>query len=172
MAENVEKRNAKSTRKRTRPSREHRVDVRFNDEELEVLDTNRNLCSMSRSAYIRSAALREVYARKANKPVTHNADAAKLVAAVNKVGVNVNQMARALNTANVGGLEMVKVLLSTRDGVKEVQESVDKLLAEVSDLKYKLEHDYAEREEELHDFAVALAVVYVDKRRELGYVDD
>lgn len=148
MADDVEKRSAKQWRKRARPKREYRVEVRFGDDEIKRLDERCAERHQSRSAFIRSAAMNDVRGGK-NIVITHNADVARLTFEVNKIGVNANQIARAFNHAKSDGRLMSSVAITCEDQIKKLMRSVDELNQEVAGLRNDLERDMVRRENDV-----------------------
>jgi hypothetical protein len=145
MADDVEKRSAKQWRKQARPKRAYRVDVRFGEDEIKRLDERCAERHQSRSAFIRSAAMNDVRGGK-NIVVTHNADVARLVIEANKIGVNVNQIARAFNRAKSDGRLMSSVAITYEDQLKKAAVLMDTLRQEIAGLRNDLEHDMVRRE--------------------------
>ena len=99
MAVSAEKRSSRVRRQASKKQPKNRtVQVRFSDEELAALDAVCESTGMTRSAVLRSwtvpgegAGSNPVYV------VTKNADAERLAMEARRIGVNVNQMASALN---------------------------------------------------------------------------
>lgn len=141
----MEKRSAKATRQHYKKDRrETVVQVRMNEEELTLLDAKRG--SRSRSNFLRGA-LHD----KRNITETTRVEMPQLdsvVMELNRIGVNVNQMARALNTClmkmrragslfDLSAYKQVERQLADVEQliemVDEVRHSVDKLRGEIRD---------------------------------------
>lgn len=143
--DNKEKRSAKATRQHYKKDRREAViQVRMNEEELNMLDTKRG--ERSRSNFLRGA----LYGKpiKSDTVMVEAPQLDAFVMELNRIGVNANQMARALNTClmkmrRAGSLfdlsaykqverqlADVEQLIETVD---EVRHSVDKLRGEIRD---------------------------------------
>ena len=81
--------------------------------------------------------------------ITHNADVARLVFEVNKIGVNANQIARAFNHAKSDGRLMSSVAITYEDQIKKLTRSVDELKQEVAGLRNDIERDMVRRENDV-----------------------
>ena len=81
-----------------KPNKERTVQVRFSDEELAALDAICSEKKMTRSAFLRSC-VEKVQGGDVEPTyvVTRNADAERMASEAKSIGVNVNQIARALN---------------------------------------------------------------------------
>ena len=81
-----------------KPNKERTVQVRFSDEELAALDAICSEKKMTRSAFLRSC-VEKVQGGDVEPTyvVTRNADAERMASEAKCIGVNVNQIARALN---------------------------------------------------------------------------
>ena len=71
--------------------------TRWTDSEYETLTRRAEQVGLSRAGYIRLKAIGEEGPRTQRVPRHGTADLARLLAAVNKIGGNVNQVARAIN---------------------------------------------------------------------------
>jgi hypothetical protein len=78
--------------KQTDHHRQHRLSVRLTQEELAQFTDRVRLAGLNPSEYLRQAAL----AGHVKTPQTARADPA-LIAAINRIGVNLNQMTRTAN---------------------------------------------------------------------------
>lgn len=138
MAKEVEKRSGRATRQRQyKPCREKVVQVRMSDEELDMLDDVRGLCS--RSGFMRGRAL---YG-KAGTAVVDVPQLDRMMMELNRIGVNVNQIARACNAARARGGPASLSPQPDADGAGErfadFRESVDRLCEEVRGLRRDLQ---------------------------------
>ena len=81
-----------------KPNKERTVQVRFSDEELAALDAICSEKKMTRSAFLRSC-VEKIQGGDVEPTyvVTRNADAERMASEAKSIGVNVNQIARALN---------------------------------------------------------------------------
>ena len=122
----------RNTRQKGRPLRTQRVDVRFSREELAALDV---LCK--REGLTRSAALRSVATSCPTRLVIiRNADLERVASELRSIGINVNQVARKVNSSrDLSMLSQVK--LESR--LKELSISVGEVAREVSRVRDKLE---------------------------------
>jgi len=77
--------------------REKMLPTRWTDEEYEKLTRRANAAGLSRAAFIRRYTIGDEGPRAQRVPRHGTADLARLLAAVNKIGSNINQIARALN---------------------------------------------------------------------------
>lgn len=114
-----------------KPNKERTVQVRFSDEELAALDAICSEKKMTRSAFLRSC-VEKVQGGDAEPTyvVTRNAEA-------KSIGVNVNQIARALNaeTKSHPGSLSPGVLGECKTGLAEVRGELSKLTDEVDGLR-------------------------------------
>ena len=139
MAVSAEKRSSRVRRQASKKQRKNRtVQVRFSDEELAALDAVCESTGMTRSAVLRSwtvpgegAGSNPVYV------VTKNADAERLAMEAKRIGVNVNQIARALNAESKShpGSLSPGVLGECKAGLEEVRVELSKLTDEVDGLR-------------------------------------
>lgn len=72
------------------------VKVRVSDEEMSKIKSRADTFGVTVSQYLRDAALTH---RVTKMIITNNSDLARLTAEANKIGVNVNQIARRLNAS-------------------------------------------------------------------------
>lgn len=139
MAVSAEKRSSRVRRQASKKQPKNRtVQVRFSDEELAALDAVCESTGMTRSAVLRSwtvpgegAGSNPVYV------VTKNADAERLAMEARRIGVNVNQIARALNAEakGRGGLLRSDTLDGCEKSLEEVRGELSKLAREVETLR-------------------------------------
>ena len=137
MAVSAEKRSSRVRRQASKKQRKNRtVQVRFSDEELAALDAVCESTGMTRSAVLRSwtvpgegAGSNPVYV------VTKNADRVRIE--LNRIGVNVNQIARTLNAEakGRGGMLRSDTLNGCEKGLEEVRGELSKLAREVETLR-------------------------------------
>lgn len=138
--DNKEKRSAKSTRQHYKKERrETVVHVRMNEEEIELLDTKRG--SRSRSNFLRSVLYKKPIETEPAMVEIPQID--EFMMELNRIGVNANQMARALNTClmrmrrmgSLFDLSEYKQVESQLEKVEQLIESVDELRAIVDKLR-------------------------------------
>ena len=107
-----------------KPNKERTVQVRFSDEELAALDAICSEKKMTRSAFLRSC-VEKVQGGDVEPTyvVTRNADAERMASEAKSIGVNVNQIARALNaeTKSHPGSLSPGVLGECKTGLEEVR---------------------------------------------------
>jgi hypothetical protein len=101
--------------------REKSFPIRLTDEEYSKLTRRADALGLSRAAYIRSKALGEAGPRSQKVPRAGTKDLAKLLAEVNKIGSNINQIARALNRGRDFEKEFAHTLV---DRIRELQDLV------------------------------------------------
>lgn len=147
MAETYEIRSGRATRQRYERTRRDRVvQVRMNDEEFALLEERRG--TRSRSNFLRGALYQDDYSPR-KREVTLDVPALDRVRfELNRIGVNLNQIARARNRhlAGMSMLDQVREERATKDeaeAYREFRDSVDKLRAEVEGLRGDL-RDYIE----------------------------
>ena len=147
MAETYEIRSGRATRQRYERTRRDRVvQVRMNDEEFALLEERRG--TRSRSNFLRGALYQDDYSPR-KREVTLDVPALDRVRfELNRIGVNLNQIARARNRhlAGMSMLDQVREERATTDAAeayREFRDSVDKLRAEVEGLRGDL-RDYIE----------------------------
>lgn len=95
MHDGLEKKRTVS-RSETR-ERNKRLTVRFLDTEYEVLTEKAEAAGLSPGAYMRACALGSAGPRARRSPTVNREQAAQAIAALNKAGSNLNQIAHALN---------------------------------------------------------------------------
>lgn len=121
-----------------KPNKERTVQVRFSDEELAALDAICSEKKMTRSAFLRSC-VEKVQGGDVEPTyiVTRNADAERMASEAKSIGVNVNQIARALNaeTKSHPGSLSPGVLGECKTGLEEVRGELSKLTDEVDGLR-------------------------------------
>lgn len=121
-----------------KPNKERTVQVRFSDEELAALDAICSEKKMTRSAFLRSC-VEKVQGGDVEPTyvVTRNADAERMASEAKCIGVNVNQIARALNaeTKSHPGSLSPGVLGECKTGLEEVRGELSKLTDEVDGLR-------------------------------------
>ena len=72
--------------------------VRFTDEELQELERRASDAGWTLPAYLRACALGDAGPRAARKPPIRRRELLRLLGQIGRLGGNVNQIARALNT--------------------------------------------------------------------------
>ena len=121
-----------------KPNKERTVQVRFSDEELAALDAICSEKKMTRSAFLRSC-VEKVQGGDVEPTyvVTRNADAERMASEAKSIGVNVNQIARALNAESKShpGSLSPGVLGECKTGLEEVRGELSKLADEVDGLR-------------------------------------
>ena len=121
-----------------KPNKERTVQVRFSDEELAALDAICSEKKMTRSAFLRSC-VEKVQGGDVEPTyvVTRNADAERMASEAKCIGVNVNQIARALNAESKShpGSLSPGVLGECKTGLAEVRGELSKLTDEVDGLR-------------------------------------
>lgn len=121
-----------------KPNKERTVQVRFSDEELAALDAICSEKKMTRSAFLRSC-VEKVQGGDVEPTyvVTRNADAERMASEAKCIGVNVNQIARALNAESKShpGSLSPGVLGECKTGLEEVRGELSKLTDEVDGLR-------------------------------------
>lgn len=136
MAKEVMQRSAKATRQTGRKQRREKVvQVRMNDDELSKLDKMRG--SVTRSDYLRRGVSSPVLYSE-HKTVVDTPQIDRVLMELKRIGVNVNQMARASNAqAKSRGIDFAAIKLNAekQQSLAELRKSVDKLFAEVSELR-------------------------------------
>lgn len=142
MSKNVEKRSSKSTRQKNhwkvdKARRENRIEVRFSDWELERLDEQCKERGLTRSRILREK-IDELAKQKVRKEVIYrDANIGRLCAELQKADINLNQVARALNTQDkyrhyvgyerVSNEEVLSELAKLRTAYDALKKSVDDL---------------------------------------------
>ena len=147
MADKYEKRSGKATRqKHEKDRRDKVVQVRMSDAELSLLDERRG--ARSRSNFLRGALYGNRHASQSREVVLDVPALDRVRIELNRIGVNVNQIARVRNQ-RMSGMSMydaVREEMRTKDeaeAFREFRDSVDKLRAEVEGLRLDLQA-YAE----------------------------
>ena len=98
------------------------VPVRFSDHELSVIDANAKRAKMSRTEYLVSAGM--------DKPIVILDDLKPLLAALRRIGNNINQLTRKANSGEVyvvGLNEINEQLGEVASGLYTIQKEVDRL---------------------------------------------
>ena len=98
------------------------VPVRFSDHELSVIDANAKRAKMSRTEYLVSAGM--------DKPIVILDDLKPMLAELRRIGNNVNQLTRKVNSGEVYvvGLNEINEQLGTvATGLYTIQKEVDRL---------------------------------------------
>jgi hypothetical protein len=101
--------------------RHRRLPTRWTDEEFAELTRRADALGLSRNAYIRLKAIGDAGPRSQKVPRAGTKDLAKLLAEVNKIGSNINQIARALNRGRDFEKEFAHTLV---DRIRELQDLV------------------------------------------------
>lgn len=142
MAKEVEKRSCKATRQRYKKDRREAViQVRMNGEELALLDGKRG--GRTRSNYLRSALYGSADSRTKHEVVADTPQLDRMLMELNRIGVNINQIARAYNTRSKGMSMMEQVradmqVKSDKEAFANLRESIDRLSDEVKGLRAEL----------------------------------
>ena len=106
MAKEVEKRSGKATRQHYKKDRRETViQVRMNAEELALLDGKRG--GRTRSNYLRGALYGSAGSHTEHEVVADTPQLDRMLMELNRIGVNINQIARAFN-ARVKGMGMLE----------------------------------------------------------------
>ena len=95
----TEARNSAAARSRERRQRVHKVDTRWDPIEYASLDAAARAAGLPRGGYIRALVLGSAGPRARRSPSIEIEALAQATAALNKVGSNLNQIARILNAA-------------------------------------------------------------------------
>jgi len=101
--------------------RHRRLPTRWTDTEFAELTRRANSTGLSRNGYIRLKTIGEAGPRSQAVPRHGTQDLVKLLAEVNKIGSNINQIARALNRGRPLEQEFAKVLV---ERVRQLQDLV------------------------------------------------
>jgi hypothetical protein len=101
--------------------RHRRLPTRWTDEEFAELTQRAHSTGLSRNGYIRLKTIGEAGPRAQAVPRAGTKDLAKLLAEVNKIGSNINQIARALNRGRPLEQEFAQTLV---DRVRQLQDLV------------------------------------------------
>lgn len=142
MNKDVNKRSSKSTRQKNhrmpdRFRRDHHVEVRFSDMELARLDEQCKERGLNRSSLLRGK-VDELEKQTVRKEVIHrDANMERLCSEMRKADINLNQVARALNTQarfrryvgyeRVSNAEIADKFAKLRAAYDALRESVDDL---------------------------------------------
>ena len=140
MAKEVEKRSGKATRQRYKKDRRETViQVRMNAEELALLDGKRG--GRTRSNYLRGALYGSAGSHTEHEVVADTPQLDRMLMELNRIGVNINQIARAFN-ARVKGMGMLEEIKMEPDkkAFESLRESIEGLSDEVKELRADL-HD-------------------------------
>lgn len=143
MAETYEKRSGKATRQKyVKDRRDKVVQVRMSDAELSLLDEQRGTCS--RSNFLRGALYASRYAPPSREVVLDVPALDRVRVELNRIGVNMNQIARARNRrlSGMGMLDAAREEMRTKDeaeAFREFRDSVDRLRAQVDGLRADLQ---------------------------------
>ena len=135
MAKEVEKRSGKATRQRYKKDRrEAVVQVRMNAEELALLDGKRG--GRTRSNYLRGALYGSAGSHTKHEVVADTPQLDRMLMELNRIGVNINQIARAFN-ARVKGMGMLEEIKMKPDkkAFESLRESIEGLSDEVKELR-------------------------------------
>ena len=142
MAKEVEKRSGKATRQRYKKDRrEAVVQVRMNAEELALLDGKRG--GRTRSNYLRGALYGSTGSRTKHEVVADTPQLDRMLMELNRIGVNINQIARAFN-ARAKGMSMLEQVRadmqvkSDKEAFESLRESIEGLSDEVKELRADL----------------------------------
>ncbi len=104
------------------PKRNKVVPVRFSDHELSVIDANAKRANMSRTEYLVSAGM--------DKPIVIIDDLKPMLAELRRIGNNVNQLTRKVNSGEVyvvGLNEINEQLGAIAVGLYAIQKEVDRV---------------------------------------------
>ena len=115
--QNHEETEVKPMRKRNKV-----VPIRFSDHELSVIDANAKRANMSRTEYLVSAGM--------DKPIVIIDDLKPMLAELRRIGNNVNQLTRKVNSGEVyvvGLNEINEQLGEVASGLYTIQKEVDRL---------------------------------------------
>lgn len=102
--------------------RQHNIGVGCDAAEFIVIDHKARMAGMSRASYLRSCALGAPGPRARRSPPINAEELARATAALNKVGSNLNQIARVLNAggARIAAREYGAVLKDVRLVLDEI----------------------------------------------------
>jgi hypothetical protein len=109
-----------------RRQRNERIGVACDAVELVIIDDKARTAGLSRASYLRALALGSPGPRAKRSPTVNVEALAHATAALNKVGSNLNQMARVLNAggATITAHECFAALAETRAAVARILEIV------------------------------------------------
>lgn len=110
------RRSGSEKRRRSAP-----ISVRVLDDERAVLRSKATEAGLSLASYLRFAGLGTAGVRARRAPTVNAAVLAQAIAALNKAGSNLNQIARALNAGRApGSAEALQTLYETRAAVLQI----------------------------------------------------
>ena len=134
MAKEVEKRSDKATRQHYKKDRRETViQVRMNAEELALLDGKRG--GRTRSNYLRGALYGSAGSHTEHEVVADTPQLDRMLMELNRIGVNINQIARAFK--GMGMLEEIK-MKPDKKAFESLRESIEGLSDEVKELRADL----------------------------------
>jgi hypothetical protein len=108
-----------------RRQRVRRIGVALDPSEFAVIEEKATTAGLSKSSFLRAAALGSAGPRARRSPPLNAEVLAHAVAALNKTGSNLNQIARILNAGQAAGSkEAVEALTETREAVGRILEIV------------------------------------------------
>lgn len=182
MLNNVEKRSSKGYRKKTfstgekahRNRRERRIEIRMGEDELSCLDAQCSARHITRSEYLRDAVMNPKQKVIYRQP-RYSAEVNKLVDKTNRIGVNMNQLARAMNKISntpMSNISMAMRVMPQREEIQNLKESVDSLTEEVKSLRNAYEHELLEREDWIDKFRDAFDAYQEDTGCTYGRILD
>ena len=133
MVEEKQKRDWRNTKRQRQKS----VSVRLSESEYERLKNDASRQSLTVGSYIRSTMLDAPIPRQSRRPLAKKDTAiiGKYLGELGKLGSNINQIARALNSANLSGddsiapskKEVLKSINSTNELLKQIGDDLQKL---------------------------------------------
>ncbi|RWR05002.1 plasmid mobilization protein [Paenirhodobacter populi] len=97
-----------------RTKRTQRFEVALNDKERAEIEKRADAVGLPASAYMRSVAL------GSEPPIRPNRIDAEAVAALNRIGSNINQIAKVGNTSKTLTPDQVKALIATHKGLAQI----------------------------------------------------
>ena len=101
--------------------RHRRLSTRWTKDEFDELTRRAHSIGLSRNGYIRLKAIGEAGPRSQKVPRAGTKDLANLLAEVNKIGSNINQIARALNRGRDFEKEFAQTLV---ERIRELQDLI------------------------------------------------
>lgn len=101
--------------------RHRRLPTRWTESEFAELTQRADSVGLSRNGYIRLKTIGEAGPRSQKVPRAGTKDLAKLLAEVNKIGSNINQIARAMNRGRPLEQEFAQTLV---DRVRKLQDLI------------------------------------------------
>lgn len=115
---------AAAQRSRSGSQKRHRtlrVGVALDADEFAVIEDKATTAGLSKSSFFRAAALGSTGPRARRSPPLNAEVLAHAVAALNKTGSNLNQIARTLNSGQAAGSkEALEALAETREAVRRI----------------------------------------------------